>query len=114
MPVFRNHTILGVARNLRAFLDLKVGVTCGVTLKERAEQQERQLHQANQQIKKMRQWLNNKDEQLNTLRAKLGNEQTPVAELKAGLASTPTSPCAGLTLTTVSLMNPLATPRFSF
>lgn len=88
MPVLKNSTILQLAKNLRAFLNLEVGLThARVQDYERVlEQTRRGSTEREQQLEQNRRSLREKDRQLKEMRGRLAVKNQQIAALQASVA----------------------------
>lgn len=82
MPVYRSRTVLEVAHNVRAFLELNAGLVRGEV--PDPEQANRQLRQVQNRVEQLRNQLADKDRQLQHARERLPSEGRPAAKDKVG------------------------------
>jgi 2-polyprenyl-3-methyl-5-hydroxy-6-metoxy-1,4-benzoquinol methylase len=83
VPVYRSRTVLEVARNLRAFLDLNAGLIRGEVPQD-LEQVSRRLRQAHGHVEQLKEQLADKDRQLEQARERPPGKDRPTPEDQAG------------------------------
>lgn len=74
MPVYRSRTVVGIARGLKAFLNLDAGLVRGAV-----PDPEQELEQARSRVEQLRKRLSNKDRQLEQMRKRLSNSHRTAA-----------------------------------
>lgn len=79
MPLLKNHTAVEIARNLRAFLNLEVGLVRGEIPNPARELQraQSQMKQQNQQLGRLRKQLLEKEQTIDRLRRQQGDADQP-------------------------------------
>lgn len=75
MPVARIRTVLEVARNIKTFLNLDVGLTRGAVpdFEQKFRHAQRRIREQDQQLKKVRERLAGKDRELKQVRQRMRN-----------------------------------------
>lgn len=85
MPVFKRRAILEIARNLKLFIDLKIGVTRGLVAEDRVEF-EAQLRELRQRVRKTRERLAEKEREAEGAAEQLHKKDRRIAQLQNQLA----------------------------